>query len=102
MKDTLSLQELFNNRLFKVPLYQRGYAWEEQQVQEFLDDLELLHTSRRHYTGTIVLHQPNSTRKVRDNEGTLYEEVDVVDGQQRLTTIVILLNEISKSLKTTY
>lgn len=42
MNNTKSLQELFNNRIFRVPDYQRGYAWEQQQVGEFLDDLELL------------------------------------------------------------
>ena len=98
MKDTLSLQDLFHNRVFRVPNYQRGYAWEKQQVGEFLDDLALLDSSRHHYTGTIVLFQPTHARNVVDNEGTRYVRVDVVDGQQRLTTIVLLLNEISQAL----
>ena len=98
MKDTLSLQDLFHDRIFRVPSYQRGYAWEKQQVGEFLDDLALLDSSRRHYTGTIVLYQPTNARKVEDDEGTHYVEADVVDGQQRLTTIVLLLSEISQAL----
>ena len=98
MKDTLSLQDLFHDRIFRVPDYQRGYAWERQQVGEFLDDLALLDSSRRHYTGTIVLYQPTKAKKVEDNEGTHYEEAHVVDGQQRLTTIVLLLNAISQAL----
>lgn len=98
MKDTLSLQDLFHDRVFRVPSYQRGYAWEEQQVGEFLDDLALLDSSRHHYTGTIVLYQPAHARNVEDNEGALYVEADVVDGQQRLTTIVLLLSEISQAL----
>ena len=98
MNDTLSLQALFNNRIFKVPDYQRGYAWEEQQVGEFLDDLALLDSYRRHYTGTVVLYQPADAKEIDDNEGAHYVEVDVVDGQQRLTTIVLLINEISKAL----
>ena len=98
MKDTLCLQDLFHDRIFRVPSYQRGYAWEKLQVGEFLDDLDLLNSSRRHYTGTIVLYQPTNARKVEDNEGTHYVEADVVDGQQRLTTIVLLLNEISQAL----
>ncbi len=98
MKDTLSLQDLFNNRVFRVPDYQRGYAWEKQQVGEFLDDLALLDSSRHHYTGTIVLYQPTHARNLEDNEGARYVEVDVVDGQQRLTTIVLLLSEISHAL----
>ena len=98
MKDTLSLQDLFHDRIFRVPDYQRGYAWEKQQVGEFLDDLALLDSSRRHYTGTIVLYQPPDAKEIEDNEGTSYVEVDVVDGQQRLTTTVLLLNEIAKAL----
>ena len=98
MKDTLSLQDLFHDRIFRVPSYQRGYAWEKQQVGEFLDDLALLDSSRRHYTGTIVLFQPTNGKRVEDIEGTHYLEADVVDGQQRLTTIVLLLNEIAQAL----
>ena len=98
MNNTLSLQELFNYRLFRVPDYQRGYAWEEKQVAEFLDDLEMLSSARHHYTGTIILFQPSDTARKTDDEGTSYVEAYVVDGQQRLTTIVLLLNEISKTL----
>ena len=98
MNNTIPLQDLFNNRIFRVPDYQRGYAWEELQIGEFLDDLELLgSTHQRHYTGTIVLHQPPATPIV-SAEGRSYVEADVVDGQQRLTTIVLLLNEISAAL----
>lgn len=98
MNNTIPLQDLFNNRIFRVPDYQRGYAWEELQIGEFLDDLELLgSTHHRHYTGTIVLHQPPATPIV-SAEGRSYVEADVVDGQQRLTTIVLLLNEISAAL----
>ena len=98
MNNTLTLQQLFNNRIFRVPDFQRGYAWEKHHVSEFLNDLELLSMARHHYTGTIVLHnRPDSTEK-SDNEGTSYVETDIVDGQQRLTTIVLLLNEISNAL----
>lgn len=100
MNNTKSLEELFNNRIFRVPDYQRGYAWEWQQVEEFLADLELLSPNRRHYTGTIVLHQPEGTigKSDSDNEGTNYAKWHIVDGQQRFTTIVLLLNEISRAL----
>ena len=105
MNNTQSLQELFNNRVFHVPNYQRGYAWEKQQVKEFLDDLELLTYARFHYTGTIVLCPPtpatektDNEGKIYDNEGKFYVEMDIVDGQQRLTTILLLLNEISRAL----
>ncbi len=99
MNNTLSLQELFSKRIFQVPDYQRGYAWEERQVAEFLDDLRLLASSSpgyRHYTGTIVLCSQSD--EVEDDGGRSYEVWDIVDGQQRLTTVVLLLNEVSRAL----
>ena len=72
---------------------------ENQQVGEFLDDLALLDFSpRNHYTGTVVLYQPPDAKEREDEEGNNYFETDVVDGQQRLATTVVLLNEISKAL----
>ena len=98
MNNILTLQQLFNNRIFKIPDYQRGYSWEKQQVEEFLDDLEILSSANHHYTGTIVLHESKDSTKKQDNEGTTFAETDIVDGQQRITTIVLLLNEISREL----
>ena len=93
LKDTQSLQDLLHNRIFRVPDYRRGYAWDEQQVGEFLDDLDLLDATRYHYTGTSVLHQPSDGKPMMDNEGNSYVETDIVDGQQRLTTIVLLIDK---------
>ena len=98
MDNTLSLPNLFHERIFCVPDYQRGYAWEKEQVGELLEDLELLNPPRRHYAGTIVLCKlPNEPVRM-GSDGTLYETHAVVDGQQRLTTIVLLLNELSRAL----
>ena len=60
--------------------------------------MEVLTSARHHYTGTIVLSPPSEPKTKEDEEGTIYDERDVVDGQQRLTTIVLLLNEISIAL----
>ena len=98
MNNIVSLDELFHKRLFRVPDYQRGYSWENQQVREFLEDLELLPGGRYHYTGTIVLHEVDSDTERMDTDGNAYVPVDVVDGQQRLTTIVLLLDAIRSSL----
>ena len=98
MNNVVSLDELFRQRLFRVPDYQRGYSWEEQQVGEFLEDLELLGPKRYHYTGTLVLHEAESDNRPMDEEGNTYVPVEIVDGQQRLTTIVLLLDGIRKAL----
>jgi uncharacterized protein with ParB-like and HNH nuclease domain len=46
-----TVEEVFSNRLFHVPDYQRGYAWEEQQLREFLEDMELLEENKEHFMG---------------------------------------------------
>ena len=98
MNNVVSLNDLFHKRVFRVPDYQRGYSWEERQVQEFLEDLELLGSRRYHYTGTVVLHEPHSEPDRMDEDGNAYVPVEIVDGQQRLTTIVLLLDGIRRSL----
>jgi uncharacterized protein with ParB-like and HNH nuclease domain len=75
-----------------VPDYQRGYAWEEKQWNDFLDDLEYLGDDKHHYTGTVVLDP--QTQVVRDEEGRGNKVFHIVDGQQRLTTVVVLLENI--------
>ena len=99
MDNTLSLPTLFNQRLFRIPDYQRGYAWEKGQVADLLEDLSLLNPPRRHYAGTIVLCQLPDEPVKMGIDGTHYAMHAVVDGQQRLTTIVLLLNELSRALE---
>ena len=98
MENVVSLAQLFNQRLFQIPDYQRGYSWEQQQVREFLEDLELLRPGRYHYAGTVVLHNPDSMSPIMDEHGGVHDTVNIVDGQQRLTTIVMLLDGIRRSL----
>jgi len=93
--DTLSLQQMFESRVFKIPNYQRGYSWENDQIKDLIEDLELI-TNKRHYTGTIVLKVTND--KI-DAFGETYAKNEIVDGQQRITSLVILLNEIKKELE---
>ena len=98
MDNVVSLDDLFHKRLFRVPDYQRGYSWEERHIREFLEDLELLGARRYHYTGTVVLHESNPEPNPMDEDGNTYVPVAIVDGQQRLTTIVLLLDGIRRSL----
>src|SRR5215218_631094 len=82
----------------RVPDYQRGYAWDVRNWDDFLDDLDLLEPGKQHYTGTLVLHSPNGGRQRRDEEGRNYEIFHIVDGQQRLTTIVLLLDALRREV----
>ena len=96
-----TVQEVFREFVLSIPDYQRGYAWESKQIDDFLEDLDLLSEGKAHYTGTLILH-PVAQREgaeIEDASGTLFRRADVVDGQQRLTTIVILLAAIARSLR---
>lgn len=99
MNELYSLSNLFEHKLFRIPDYQRGYAWQEEQLAEFWEDLANLQPDRYHYTGMVSL----KPLKYKDTVGwgedrwlleTNYSAFHVVDGQQRLTTIVILINEL--------
>ncbi len=92
MNSVFTLEELFSGKVLKVPDYQRGYAWEEKQWNDFLDDLEYLGDDKHHYTGTVVLDP--QTQVLRDEEGRGNKVFNIVDGQQRLTTVVVLLENI--------
>ncbi len=103
MNEPITLRQLFSNRFFRVPDYQRGYAWGEDQLNDLWQDLSDLNrnadgTYRRHYTGTIYVERiedasqiPAGERWARTNSSEFFY---VVDGQQRLTTLAILMNEL--------
>jgi hypothetical protein len=95
---TESIETLFTHKLFQIPDYQRGYAWEERQWQDLKQDLELLPLGRDHYTGTVVLHMPNGALPKSDRAGNKFTTYDIVDGQQRLTTLVILIDAIRREM----
>lgn len=89
-----TLAQIFNNSFFRVPDYQRGYAWEESQLEDFWKDLNWLRPGQQHYTGMLTLYpveRPYPTEFPTNSPHTLYH---VVDGQQRLTTSYLLLNKL--------
>lgn len=62
MADELQpLSLLFQNRLFRIPDYQRGYAWQQSQLIDFWDDLVNLQDGRYHYTGLLSLKNLKSS-----------------------------------------
>jgi uncharacterized protein with ParB-like and HNH nuclease domain len=98
MENVLSFAEVFKKGVFKIPDYQRGYAWEEPQCKDLIEDIELLPKNKEHYTGTLILQRQESKNDIRDIDGDYHALYHVVDGQQRLTTIVILLYSIRREL----
>lgn len=83
---SLSIKELFGNTdsLYKIPQYQRPYKWEDEQIEKLWDDINdaFNNGENNYFLGSII------TAKPRDDENSAY--FDVVDGQQRLTTLMIL------------
>lgn len=86
----------FNQRIYTVPSYQRGYSWKEENVLDLLRDIDnALHLNSEHYVGTITLFKTSTTKKVGLNNYAIYE---IVDGQQRFTTIMIILSVLVNKL----
>jgi len=91
-----SLYELLTNRLFEIPDYQRTYSWgKKQRVDLFSDILKIKEKDREHFMATIVCL--NKSKK--QIGGSRFDKLDLVDGQQRLTTLIILLKSVCLSLQ---
>ena len=87
---------LTGSKLFDIPEYQRSYAWEEDNLRDLWEDLYYLDPSKDHFFGTVLLKNSNDTTRVRRLR---YNRFDVIDGQQRLTTSLILIKEILTQIK---
>lgn len=100
-----SLSKIFTENLFRIPDYQRGYSWTKRQLKDFWTDLVLLEPNRDHYTGVLTLEEvtPQDSQKWVDDlwiiDSKRYRPFYVVDGQQRLTTSLILLQALLEQLK---
>lgn len=85
--------------VYKVPKYQRGYAWEETEVDEFCNDLlECLDAytndeNLEHFFGGVVCIE----EKPKDTKQT-FKSFSVVDGQQRISTFVLFISVIRNKL----
>ena len=86
---------LIGPRLFDIPVYQRNYAWEEDNLEDLWEDLYYLDTSKKHYFGTVLLKYSGQTKDLFD----VFDRFDVIDGQQRLTTALILMRVIISQMK---
>ena len=85
----MSVQDMFTNCLFSVPNYQRAYAWEREQWDELWEDIrEGMRTDTTHFLGTVILMSDDPRH---DNAGRDLLNFQLVDGQQRTTTLCLLL-----------
>jgi hypothetical protein len=93
----LNLSGLLNKRLFRIPQYQRAYSWHIRHRGDLFGDI--LNTwraasDRQHFMATVV-----GLRREKRMIGTdEYQVVEIVDGQQRITTLILLLKAIAKTV----
>lgn len=94
-----SVNELLGMK-FYIPSYQRGYRWTEQQVKDLLNDINEFKPEKNKDTNeeTWYCLQPLVVRRMDENDSRLEKENDridwyeVIDGQQRLTTIFLTIH----------
>ena len=73
------------DKVFIIPPFQRNYEWSNKQCEELFSDIEnAFKKQKTHYLGNVVYY-------FGDNNGAEFQELILVDGQQRISTIVLLL-----------
>lgn len=95
------LPAIVSERLLEIPDYQRPYAWRRKQLTDLWEDLDLLGPTRSHYAGTLVLRDLTVKGEAQTDladDGSELRHCEVVDGQQRLTTCMLLLDRIRRRL----
>ncbi len=73
---------------YTIPLYQRAYAWEDKQLIQFVEDIFDVPDDANYYIGSLIVSKQKN-------------KYEVVDGQQRLTSLYLLLNCLGLDVKNT-
>ncbi len=85
--ELLTIGELFDDQgtRYTVPIYQRNYAWKNEQIEQLLSDIRdsICDKKESYFLGNLIV-----TKRNRQEDPVNYE---VIDGQQRLTTLYLLL-----------
>lgn len=94
-QDTINNFFSITNTSFAIPVYQRNYAWKEENCAKLLEDIVNIvkDKTKTHFMGTItyIIHlepQENSIRQI--------QEYVIIDGQQRITTLMLLLKALQQ------
>lgn len=86
---------VIGDRTFQIPIYQRNYSWEEKHWDDLWNDLVYLKAGKKHYFGTLLLRKTERFKKFGLKSFEVYE---IIDGQQRIATVLILLRETMSQL----
>ncbi|WP_104713200.1 DUF262 domain-containing protein [Helicobacter cetorum] len=102
MSSLMTLKEVLRMGAFRIAHYQRGYAWEDEQLEDFWDDLESLDNTQIHSLNMLTLQRRSDLDSNQRLDEKILSDVvtfEVIDGQQRLTTSVILISVFLKNIK---
>lgn len=83
-----SLKEILSYNI-TIPEYQRIYCWEDKQIKDLWKDIRDAATTTQYHLGSIILQ--------RHKKQNGQESYDLIDGQQRLVTLSLILNELNYS-----
>ncbi|PUB97711.1 DUF262 domain-containing protein [Helicobacter pylori] len=82
--------------IFSIPVYQRNYTWEEENCEKLLQDIiNISQNKKTHFMGSItyILHLIDDEKSLRQ-----LQEFVIIDGQQRITTLMLLLKAIETKI----
>lgn len=83
--------------IFSIPVYQRNYTWEEENCKKLLQDIVSISQNKKtHFMGSIIyiLHHIDDEKSLRQ-----LQEFVIIDGQQRITTLMLLLKAIETKIQ---
>lgn len=86
-QEPIKIADILKDKTFNVPLYQREYSWNLEQVSDLFYDI-LDADEEGHFLGSLLLYQSDTNKKM-----------EIVDGQQRMTTLFLLLFSVLKHLE---
>ena len=84
----IKVGELLSKKSLSIPNYQRPYKWTKQHVQQLFADIETFKGKPSYRLGTIVLHKNTTTEP---------ETCEIVDGQQRIVTLLLIVHALKNS-----
>lgn len=87
--EKIHVKEIFSNLWFRIPEYQRPYVWDNDQIDDLLDDLAFALTEKPeqdYFLGSFVYQ----FKRAGSAPGQKFDENDLLDGQQRMTTLFML------------
>jgi len=102
--EKILVKDIFSHMWFRVPEYQRPYVWGHEEITDLLDDLTFAMTEKpdfEYFLGSFVFQ----SKPAAPDSGQEFDENDLLDGQQRMATLLMLfavLRDLAKDLDAKY